>query len=403
MKALIAINSFLLSSILFGGGVEKKLILSDLALLERAKIKPLYKDEATGLAVAKISTLQESILVRRSHEHGRCGGFELLSENAEQSTFGANDFAKAVAQINSRKSIDEKEMKSFKHLKARTTVADAIGDVSEAKIKEWVVWMSSYRTRYHKGPTPNEHVVALQGKLDEELKNYPALKATTSLIEHTSTKQKTLRVTIPGSTHPDEIVVLGAHLDSINVGFIGTPTNGPAPGSDDDASGSASNLEALAHLMKMAPFDRTLEIFFYAGEEGGLLGSKEVAADYKSKNKKVVGVLQLDMTLFPGSGKGNIVSMTDFTSPELRNLLSEINRLYLNVNILEDKCGYACSDHASWYKNGYPTLIPSEATFAQMNHAIHSADDVINSGSSFEHAAIFSKIAIAFAAHLANP
>jgi hypothetical protein len=37
-----------------------------------------------------------------------------------------------------------------------------------------------------------------------------------------------------------------------------------------------------------------------------------------------------------------------------------------------------------------------------MNHNIHTEADVIDSKSSFEHAAIFSKIAVAFVSHLAN-
>ena len=392
----VTIGSFLFTSLLLAAP-NKKLVLTDINLLEQAKIKPLLVDEATGIATAEVSGLQESMLIRKSHENGRCAGFELLDNN-----FSKVDFKKVISQINARKQMDEKELKSFRRLRSRSAVSEAISNVSPANIKGWVDWLSAFGTRYHKGPKPNDHVVALQARLDEELKKYPSLKASTSLLSHTSTGQKSLRLTIPGKTRPEEIVAMGAHLDSINMGFLG-PTNGKAPGSDDDASGSASILEALGHILQMAPYDRTIEMFWYAGEEAGLLGSKEIAASYKSESKKVVGVLQLDMTLYPGSGGNNIASMTDYTSPEMRNLLTEFNRLYLNVNIIDDKCGYGCSDHASWYKNGYPTLMPTEATFNQMNKQIHGVNDTVNSGSSFEHAAIFSKIAIAFASHLANP
>ena len=64
---------------------------------------------------------------------------------------------------------------------------------------------------------------------DEELKKFPTLGATTSLISHTSTGQKSLRLTIPGKSKPEEIVVLGAHLDSIKVNFLGMPTSGRSP------------------------------------------------------------------------------------------------------------------------------------------------------------------------------
>ena len=144
------------------------------------------------------------------------------------------------------------------------------------------------------------------------------------------------------------------------------------------------------------PPARTIEIYWYAGEEGGLLGSAEIAKDAKDKAKKVVGVLQLDMTLFAGSGEFTLGSMTDFTSQEMRDLLVQINRDYIGANIVEDKCGYGCSDHASWYRNGYPTLMPFEATVKGMNGNIHTARDTVSSTSNFRHSAMFTKIALAF-------
>lgn len=398
-SALIPFMSILFSASLWALPTGKAFILSDKEMLDEAKIKALYIDEETGLAAAQISTFQQSILLRKSHERGRCGGFEMLDN-----TFTQKDFQKSVGLINARKALDNKEMKKgFRKLKSRPSVNEAISEVSEVKIEEWVKWLSAFETRYHKGPTPNKHVEALQAKLNEELKRYPALGASTSLVSHVKTPQKTLRLTIPGKSLATEIVGLGAHLDSITSNFIGMPSAGRSPGSDDDASGSSSLLEALRLLLDQAPFERTIEFYWYAGEEGGLLGSAELAETYKNEGKKMAGVLQLDMTLFAGNGDGSIASMTDYTSPEMRAMLSEFNRLYLNVNIIEDKCGYGCSDHASWYKQGYPTLMPTEATFRQMNKKIHTKDDVVSSSSSFAHAAIFSKIAIAFADHLGNP
>ncbi len=386
-----------LGSMLAHAAQDKKYILTNTQLLEAAKVPALMSDSKTGMAVAHISTLQESMLIRKSHERGRCAGFELLPVQ----DFTQKDFQKILQDVAARKVLDQKAQKSFKRISKKESVVAAINQVSAAEIQNWVKWLSSFPTRYHKAATPNKHVEALKAKIDEMLVKYPQVKAETSLIAHQSTPQKTLRLHIEGNKFPDEIVVAGAHLDSINAGFFG-PTGKIAPGADDDASGSASLLEALRHLLAQGSFERSVEFFWYAGEEAGLLGSAEVAASYKNQSKKVVGVLQLDMTLYPGNGDGKIVSMTDFTSPEMRNLLEEINRMYLNIEIINDECGYGCSDHASWYRNGYPAIIPSEATFNQMNHNIHTEADVIDSKSSFEHAAIFSKIAVAFVSHLAN-
>jgi len=397
--SFIRFMSVIFTASLWASPAANTFILSDQEMLEAANIKALYIDEETGLAAAKISSFQQNILLRKSHERGRCGGFELLSND-----FSQKDFSKSVSLLNARKAMDAKELKAApRRLKSRPGVVEAIEAVSETKIQEWVDWLSAFPTRYHKAPQPNVHVEALQAKLNEELKKFPALKASTELVAHTKTPQKTLVLRIPGTTKADEIVGMGAHLDSIVSSFIGMPSSGRSPGSDDDASGSSSLLEALRHLLAQAPFERTIEFYWYAGEEGGLIGSGELAATYKAQGKKMAGVLQLDMTLFAGNGTNTIASMTDYTSPEMRALLTEFNRLYLNVNIVEDKCGYGCSDHASWYKNGFPTLMPTEATFRQMNKKIHTKDDVVSSTSSFQHAAIFSKIAIAFASHLGTP
>ena len=44
---------------------------------------------------------------------------------------------------------------------------------------------------------------------------------------------------------------------------------------------------------------RTLQFIGYAGEEAGLLGSKEIAQSYAAQGRNVVGALQLDMTACP--------------------------------------------------------------------------------------------------------
>jgi leucyl aminopeptidase len=108
------------------------------------------------------------------------------------------------------------------------------------------------------------------------------------------------------------------------------------------------------------------------------------------------------MTLFPGSGAMVIGSMTDFTSAWLRDYLEELNRHYLNAKIIYDSCGYGCSDHASWFRQGFPTLMPFESNSGNMNSKIHSRKDIIDARLNFEHSALFTKVAVAFAMDLGN-
>ncbi|MNT36928.1 Bacterial leucyl aminopeptidase precursor [compost metagenome] len=108
------------------------------------------------------------------------------------------------------------------------------------------------------------------------------------------------------------------------------------------------------------------------------------------------------MTLFPGSGELVIGSMTDFTSAWLRDYVRAANDTYLHAKVVDDKCGYGCSDHASWYKNGYPAVMPFEATFKQSNQNIHTVKDVISPASNFKHSAVYSKLAVVMGMDLAN-
>ena len=67
------------------------------------------------------------------------------------------------------------------------------------------------------------------------------------------------------------------------------------------------------------------------------------------------------------------------------------------------RCGYGCSDHASWSRRGYPASFPHEATMAESNKKIHTTKDTIEqSGGHALHAAKFSKLGIAYLVELAK-
>ncbi|MCB0412511.1 MAG: aminopeptidase, partial [Bdellovibrionales bacterium] len=57
---------------------------------------------------------------------------------------------------------------------------------------------------------------------------------------------------------------------------------------------------------------------------------------------------------------------------------------------------------ASWYRQGFDTVFPFESTANDRNRKIHTAKDVINDSSSFEHSLMFSKLALAFAMELST-
>jgi leucyl aminopeptidase len=203
-------------------------------------------------------------------------------------------------------------------------------------------------------------------------------------------------LTIKGTTNPGKIVVIGGHLDS-TIGW--TNENSIAPGADDDASGIATLQEVMRVLLSSNYKPRrTLQFMAYAAEEVGLKGSQGIAADYQSKGKKVVGVLQLDMTNYQGASS-DITMITDYTNAAQNKFVKDLAAYYLpSLNVNEDRCGYACSDHASWTNKGYVASFPFEAPMGQDNPYIHTGNDTISkSGNNANHALKFAKLALAYA------
>lgn len=84
------------------------------------------------------------------------------------------------------------------------------------------------------------------------------------------------------------LTILGAHQDSANYLFPLLP----APGADDDCSGSVSILEAFRVLANSGytPKDGPVEFHWYAAEEGGLLGSQAIAR-YKKDSHATIGAM----------------------------------------------------------------------------------------------------------------
>jgi len=194
--------------------------------------------------------------------------------------------------------------------------------------------------------------------------------------------------------HADELVIIGGHEDSINGGATGR-----APGADDDASGSSTVLEIFRILVanNFKP-DRTLEFHAYAAEEVGLRGSQAIANSYAAEGKVVAGMMQLDMTGYIAAGRQPVVELNqDFVSAELTTFVGKLINAYSEIGWVGGRCGYACSDHASWFRAGYPASFPFEGPVTNPN--IHTTRDTIDR-LSMEHSVEFAKIGIAFAVEM---
>jgi bacterial leucyl aminopeptidase len=322
-------------------------------------------------------------LARASHEAGRCGGFMDLTEDD-----GLDLSAVATRQPLAR--VAERTAH------ARELIRSLVREVSEEELKATVAHLSSYKTRNYKSDTGKEAALWIRDRFQQLAAGRDDVEV--ELFEH-SWKQPSVIARIKGSgSRAAETVVIGGHEDSIRL-FGGT--NAAAPGADDDASGVATVLEAFRVLMAsgLKP-ERTLEFMTYAGEEAGLLGSQDIATAYRGRNRDVVGVLQFDMTMFPGPGK-EIHFVTDHVNAELTQLVIKLNEEFVGAPWKETQCGYACSDHASWTRKGYPSAFPFESGFDDSNKKIHTAGDLLDIISP-SHGVPFAKLAVAFLTEMAQ-
>lgn len=98
---------------------------------------------------------------------------------------------------------------------------------------------------------------------------------------------------IKGSTHPEEIMVVGGHLDSWDLG----------DGAHDDGAGCVQGMEVL-RLFKATGYQpkRTIRVVLFMNEENGLRGGNKYAEVAQSKNEKHVFALESDSGGFTPRG-----------------------------------------------------------------------------------------------------
>jgi leucyl aminopeptidase len=335
-----------------------------------------------SVSEAKLETIAKVIHQRLQ----QCGGFVFHKTEAE-----ARAALRTTAVTASAPSyaIDNREL-----------VEPVLAQMSDQGIAETIVTLSAFPNRYYKSQSGADASNWVLARWSAMAAGRPDI--TVRQFTHVDYPQKSVMLSIAGSDRPNESIVLGAHLDSILMSRMSDTA--PAPGADDDASGVASLTEALRAMLERGYRPkRSIHLIAYAAEEVGLRGSQEIAKSFKQDKGTVVGVLQLDMTNYKGTAN-DIVLFTDYTDSKQNAFLAQLMTAYLpDLKLGYDKCGYACSDHASWQALGFPTSMPFESSFARDNPAIHTAKDTFaNSGGQATHALKFARLAAAFAMELGS-
>lgn len=167
---------------------------------------------------------------------------------------------------------------------------------------------------------------------------------------------------IPGTgTLKEEVVVVGAHYDHLGFGGGGSLapwTMAPHNGADDNASGTASLIEAARDIARRrraldAPADcRTIVFIAFSAEEMGLIGSARYVRAPLFPLDKTVAMVNLDMV---GRLRKKLVVSGTGTAKEFSSLVGELGKKH-ELDVALDPSGYGPSDHASFYERGVPVL-----------------------------------------------
>jgi carboxypeptidase Q len=185
----------------------------------------------------------------------------------------------------------------------------------------------------------------------------------TNRLGHTPVQQWNTVAELRGSERPGQVVILGAHLDSWDLGT----------GVTDNGVGSMVVLEAARVIAQsgLKP-KRTIRFILFSGEEEGLLGSKAYAADHTTQADSIQAVLVLDNGT--GAITGQALQGRDDLEGLWRDLLAPVSSLGASGIRHASKTG---TDHLSFIPYGVPAF-----NFDQLPrgypHTHHSQSDTFD-------------------------
>src|SRR5437016_2511347 len=168
---------------------------------------------------------------------------------------------------------------------------------------------------------------------------------------------------IRGSEKPDEAVILGAHLDSWDLGT----------GSTDNGTGSMAVLEAARTLAKLnLKPKRTIRFVLFTGEEEGLVGSVKYVDAHKDELEKISGVLVHD------SGTGRVLTLGLHDNYQDREIVDQVLAPLKELKLLEPTMRRSFgTDHASFDDVGVPGFFVVQDG-AEYNQTHHSQSDTFD-------------------------
>jgi carboxypeptidase Q len=171
---------------------------------------------------------------------------------------------------------------------------------------------------------------------------------------------------IRGWEKPDEAVILGAHLDSWDLGT----------GALDNGCNSALVIEAARAIRATGLVPRrTIRFALFSGEEQGMLGSWQYALAHRPELDKIRAVIVFDS----GVGRVTGYSLTGRADIEngVREILKPIDSWDVTHHTLEGDIG---TDNWDFFLEGVPTLVAEqeEANYLPNYHAASDTFDKVD-------------------------
>ena len=170
---------------------------------------------------------------------------------------------------------------------------------------------------------------------------------------------------INGSEKPDEIILIGGHLDSWDLG----------DGSHDDGAGIVQSMEVLRILkdLNYSP-KRTIRVVLFANEENGLRGGTKYAEEARLNNEKHFFALESDAGGFTPRGFSFDTSEKEFKT------IKKFENLFIKYGIDNFFIGGSGADIGP-LKNGEVILAglrPDTQRYFDYHHAASDTFDKIN-------------------------
>ncbi len=168
---------------------------------------------------------------------------------------------------------------------------------------------------------------------------------------------------IPGSEKPDEFIVLGAHIDSWDLG----------QGTTDNGTGTAVVLETARILARCGVRPkRTIRFALFSGEEQGLHGSAAYVQRHKDEMAKT------SLCLVHDTGTGKVVGLGLQGREALKPILEAELPALRELGVAEINLrGMGGSDHMSFDRAGIPGLMFQQDP-AEYRLTHHSQSDTLD-------------------------